>query len=133
MPIFRLVWLLPQPVRTAVTAITGRRAFWPFIPRVGSEGIDETHGTWSRIAAWVGRGPRRVWIGTIAVLLILCLGLTQLNNDLTSGNGFRDDAVDYDWLHNHELSHEWFGNLITCRDWISVSAASWSRSTAARS
>lgn len=33
------------------------------------------------------------------------------------GNGFRDDAVDYDWLHNHELSHEWFGNLITCSDW----------------
>ena len=76
----------------ALLAITGRRAFWPFIPRVGSEGIDETHGTWSRIAAWVGRGPRRVWIGTIAVLLILCLGLTQLNNDLTSGNGFRDDV-----------------------------------------
>ncbi len=34
----------------ALLAITGRRAFWPFIPRVGSEGIDETHGIWSRIA-----------------------------------------------------------------------------------
>ena len=40
----------------ALLAITGRRAFWPFIPRFGSEGTDETHGTWSRIAAWVGRG-----------------------------------------------------------------------------
>ncbi len=76
----------------ALLAVTGRRAFWPFIPRVGSEGIDETHGTWSRIAAWVGRGPRRVWLGTGAVLLVLCLGLTQLNSDLTSGNGFRDDV-----------------------------------------
>ena len=76
----------------ALLAITGRRAFWPFIPRLGSEGIDETHGTWSRIARWVGRGPRRVWIGTAAVLLVLCLGLTQLNSDLTSGNGFREDA-----------------------------------------
>lgn len=31
------------------------------------------------------------------------------------GNGFRDDQ--YDWLHNHELAHEWWGNLVTCRDW----------------
>ncbi|MBA2523371.1 MAG: MMPL family transporter, partial [Solirubrobacterales bacterium] len=76
----------------ALLAITGRRAFWPFVPRVGSEGVDETHGTWSRIAGWVGRGPRKVWIGTIALLLVLCLGLTQLNSDLTSGNGFRNDV-----------------------------------------
>jgi aminopeptidase N len=31
------------------------------------------------------------------------------------GNGFQDEQ--YDWLHNHELAHEWWGNLITCRDW----------------
>lgn len=31
------------------------------------------------------------------------------------GNGFQDPQ--YDWLHNHELAHEWWGNLVTCRDW----------------
>jgi len=31
------------------------------------------------------------------------------------GNGFKEEQ--YDWLHNHELAHEWWGNLITCRDW----------------
>ncbi len=31
------------------------------------------------------------------------------------GNGFLDEQ--YDWLHNHELAHEWWGNLVTCRDW----------------
>lgn len=36
---------------------------------------------------------------------------------LAYGNGFRDGDKDYDWLHNHELAHEWWGNLITCRDW----------------
>ena len=31
------------------------------------------------------------------------------------GNGWKDEQ--YDWLHNHELAHEWWGNLVTCRDW----------------
>jgi RND superfamily putative drug exporter len=82
-----MVTILP-----ALLAITGRKAFWPFIPRYGSEGADETHGTWSRIAAWVGRGPRRVWISVTVLLLVLCLGLIELNSDLTSGNGFRNDV-----------------------------------------
>jgi len=34
------------------------------------------------------------------------------------GNAFREgDPPGYDWLHHHELSHEWWGNLVTCRDW----------------
>jgi putative drug exporter of the RND superfamily len=76
----------------ALLTVFGRRAFWPFIPRVGSEGTDETHGVWSRVANWVARGPRRVWVGVTAVLAVLAIGLTQLNGDLTSGNMFRDDV-----------------------------------------
>ncbi|MQA74662.1 MAG: MMPL family transporter [Solirubrobacterales bacterium] len=76
----------------ALLATFGRRAFWPFIPRVGSEGPDETHGRWRRIAEWVGRGPRRVWVGTAALLAVLAIGLVQLNGDLTSGNMFRGDV-----------------------------------------
>lgn len=34
---------------------------------------------------------------------------------LAYGNRYADMA--YDWLHNHELAHEWWGNLVTCRDW----------------
>lgn len=33
------------------------------------------------------------------------------------GNRFRRAAFNYDWLHHHELSHEWWANLVTCRDW----------------
>ena len=33
------------------------------------------------------------------------------------GNRFRKAAFNYDWLHHHELSHEWWANLVTCRDW----------------
>ncbi|MGH2943668.1 MAG: MMPL family transporter, partial [Solirubrobacteraceae bacterium] len=39
-----------------------------------------------------GRGPRRVWIGTTALLVVLALGLVQLNGDLTSGNMFRGEV-----------------------------------------
>ena len=76
----------------ALLTIFGRRAFWPFVPRLGTEGADETHGAWRRVAEWVARGPRRIWIGTVAVLAVLALGLTQLNTDLTSGNMFRNDV-----------------------------------------
>jgi aminopeptidase N len=33
------------------------------------------------------------------------------------GYGFQHDAFGYDWLHHHEASHEWWGNLVTCADW----------------
>jgi aminopeptidase N len=33
------------------------------------------------------------------------------------GNGYQVRKDGYDWLHHHEMSHEWWGNLVTCRDW----------------
>ncbi len=33
------------------------------------------------------------------------------------GNRFRLSRDGYDWLHHHEMSHEWWANLVTCRDW----------------
>jgi aminopeptidase N len=29
------------------------------------------------------------------------------------GNKFRGGPHGYDWLHHHELGHEWWGNLVT--------------------
>jgi RND superfamily putative drug exporter len=76
----------------ALLAIFGRRAFWPFIPRVGSAGTDETHGVWRRIAERVARAPKRVWVGTTALLVVMSCGLVFLNSDLTTGNMFRDEV-----------------------------------------
>jgi len=72
--------------------IWGRIAFWPRVPAFGTEGIDETHGAWRRIGDRVARNPRRVWIGTVALLLVLALGLLNFDDGLTSGNSFRDDV-----------------------------------------
>ena len=34
------------------------------------------------------------------------------------GNRYRRDRnFDYDWLHHHELAHEWWANLVTAPDW----------------
>jgi RND superfamily putative drug exporter len=75
----------------ALLAIFGRRAFWPFIPRYGSEGTDATHGAWRRIAERVGFAPRRVWVGSVAALVVMSLGIVFFNTDLTTGNQFRDE------------------------------------------
>jgi RND superfamily putative drug exporter len=98
MAMISMLTLLP-----ALLTVFGRRAFWPFIPRYGTGGPDETHGMWRRIAEWVGRGPRRVWVGTTAVLVVLSIGLVQLNSDLTSGNLFRDEV---DSVQGQELLEE---------------------------
>jgi aminopeptidase N len=33
------------------------------------------------------------------------------------GNNYRGGPHGYDWLHHHELGHEWWGNLVTVADW----------------
>jgi RND superfamily putative drug exporter len=76
----------------ALLAIAGRRAFWPFVPHVGDTGSDETHGFWRRVGERVSVRPRVVWIATTVGLLVLCLGLTQLNTNLTQGSSFRDSV-----------------------------------------
>jgi len=51
----------------AALTLLGRAAFWPFRPRYGVEPT-QARG-WPRIAALVGRRPRRVLLGSLACLL----------------------------------------------------------------
>jgi RND superfamily putative drug exporter len=82
----------------ALLAIFGRRAFWrPAIlgwnngvPHFGDEGADETHGAWRRVGERIARGPRRVWIGTSALLVVGALGLLTMDTGLTQADSYRD-------------------------------------------
>ncbi len=74
----------------ALLVITGRWAFWPFIPRYGGSGADETHGAWRKVGEAVAVRPRRVWIGAVAILGIFALGLLNFSTGLTQGNSYRD-------------------------------------------
>jgi len=37
---------------------------------------------------------------------------------IANGYGYKDDdKYGFDWLHHHELGHEWWGNMVTAKDW----------------
>jgi putative drug exporter of the RND superfamily len=86
-----LAMLVMCTLLPALLTIFGRRAFWPFVPHLGDEGADATHGVWRRVAERVGWRPRRVWVGSVAVLGVMCLGLMFFNTNLTTGNQFREE------------------------------------------
>jgi RND superfamily putative drug exporter len=75
----------------ALLAMAGRGWFWPYVPHYGDVGADATHGFWRRVAERVGGRPRSVWIGSVAVLAVMSLGLAFYSDGLTTGNGFRND------------------------------------------
>jgi RND superfamily putative drug exporter len=60
--------------------LLGRKAFWPFEPHLGSE-HSEKHGIWGRVARFVGRKARPVWIVTAVVLAGFAAFLPTLNED----------------------------------------------------
>ncbi len=68
-----------------------RALFKPYeVRRFRHERIaDETHGFWSRVGRWVARHPARIAAGSIAVLVVLCLGLTFFSTGLTTNNSYR--------------------------------------------
>jgi RND superfamily putative drug exporter len=75
----------------AFLLLAGRRAFWPFVPRVGSE-ERARHGTWRRLGEWIESRHRIVWVATVLGLGLLSLGITTLDDDLTTANAFRGEV-----------------------------------------
>jgi RND superfamily putative drug exporter len=74
----------------ALLVIFGRWVFWPAVPHVGTPEPTAT-GVWARIGGRVARGPRTVWITTVAVLAALAFGLVALNAvGLSSADSFTD-------------------------------------------
>lgn len=62
----------------ALLTIAPRRVFWPFVPRYGTPSHAEG-AFWGRTGRRIARQPRQVWVGTVLVLGVLCLGLTNLS------------------------------------------------------
>ncbi|MEU4679839.1 MMPL family transporter [Micromonospora sp. NPDC023737] len=62
----------------ALLVLGGRWAFWPRRPRYDPAAAQIGHGIWSRIAGFVARRARPVWLITAVGLGVLAIGLTQL-------------------------------------------------------
>ncbi|MEU6796443.1 MMPL family transporter [Nonomuraea wenchangensis] len=54
----------------AALVLLGRAALWPARPRAAEAGAS---GIWSRVAGWVDRRPRRLWVATVLPLAALAL------------------------------------------------------------
>jgi len=84
----------------ALLLIGGERArgvFWPARPRYlgaddreeaqTTESVEQRAGVWGRVSTFVDARPRAVWIGAAGLLVLMSVGLTQLEAD---GVGDRD-------------------------------------------
>lgn len=80
--VLAMLTLLP-----AILILVGRRVFWPFVPRFGAV-VDDSRTVWSRVGRLVSRGPRVVWIGMIVLLVVLGLGVTQIDTNLSQADQF---------------------------------------------
>ncbi|MBB2480780.1 MMPL family transporter [Bacillus sp. APMAM] len=82
----------------AIFALVGRKAFWPFIPKIEEKETKKHQGFWSRVGKFITRKP-----GITAGVLLLLLVLSSLNvgsmkysfnimksfpNDISSRQGF---------------------------------------------
>lgn len=75
----------------AVLAIIGRRAFWPFVPKFGTEAKAKV-SVWGRIGKWVARRPVVALAGTVAVLGVFALGNFTSLPGLSLVGGFRSET-----------------------------------------
>jgi putative drug exporter of the RND superfamily len=64
----------------ALLLVTGRKAFWPRIPREGAAGREESR-LWAGIATRVARHPAATVLLVVAVLGAACAGLASLRID----------------------------------------------------
>jgi len=78
-------------VLPALLLLGGRRAFWPFVPRYGTEDASR-RGSWRRLGESIERAHRLVWIVTALALGVVALGALTLDDNVTTANAFRGDV-----------------------------------------
>jgi putative drug exporter of the RND superfamily len=89
-----LFGLAKVKVPSLIVGPLDRRIFKPYeVRRTKHEHLaDATHGFWKRVGDRVAQGPRRVLIGSTAVLLVLCAGLVFFSTDLTTNDSYRTEV-----------------------------------------
>ncbi len=90
-------------VLPAALVLCGRRLFWPFIPRAGDADLSH-RGPWARIARAVVARPAAVAAASVAVLVVLALGISGARLGLSATEQFRvtsESAAGLETLARH--------------------------------
>jgi RND superfamily putative drug exporter len=105
LPLVLLNWLLRvisgRRIPSLIVGPLDRAIFTPFEARRRrlEHAADATHGFWKRLGDRIAISPRRVMLGSIAVLLVLCCGLAFFSTELTSEDTYRSEVESVEGQH----------------------------------
>jgi RND superfamily putative drug exporter len=105
LPFVLVNWLLRRVSRGRIPSLIvgplDGAVFRPYEVRRHSRerAADATHGTWAGIGERVARGPRRVMVGAIAVLLLFCCGFAFFSTELTSEDSYTHEVESVEGQH----------------------------------
>jgi RND superfamily putative drug exporter len=98
LPLVLLNWLLRvmsgRRIPSLIVGPLDRAIFCPYElrRRQRERAADATHGVWKRVGDRVAVSPRRVMIGSIAVLLVFCAGWAFFSTELTSEDSYKTEV-----------------------------------------
>ncbi|WP_370891300.1 MMPL family transporter [Janibacter sp. GXQ6167] len=75
-------------VLPAVLSLFGRWIFWPKVPHQGQAALTDTRSLWRRVGDTVAKRPPAFVAGTLALLVVLGIGLTQVRLGLPANEQF---------------------------------------------
>jgi RND superfamily putative drug exporter len=98
LPLVLINWLLRRlsggRIPSLIVGPLDRAVFTPFELRRRrlEHTADATHGFWAKLGKRIAVSPRRVMLGSIAVLLVLCAGFAFFSTELTSEDTYRSEV-----------------------------------------
>jgi putative drug exporter of the RND superfamily len=105
LPLVLLNWILRRlsgrRIPSLIVGPLDRAIFTPYELRRRrlEHAADATHGFWKRAGDRVARGPQRVMVGAIAVLLLCCAGFAFFSTELTSEDSYRTEVDSVEGQH----------------------------------
>jgi RND superfamily putative drug exporter len=105
LPLVLLNWLLRvlsgRRIPSLIVGPLDRAVFTPYEVRRHrlEHAADATHGFWARLGQRIARGPQRIMVGAIAILLVCCAGFAFFSTDLTSEDSYRTEVESVEGQH----------------------------------